>query len=102
MKLICCAGTDAERFNRTRDHRRVNCWQCGHPFCVDARDVRAEAEHRPTVREPHQGKARRWFCSNDCRGAYRKAESAAETERLKAAAARGGGEIATEPGETLF
>jgi hypothetical protein len=111
IHLTCCAGTDAERFNRTSDHTRVHCTACGTSFCLDARDVKAEAEHRPTQYERTQGKARRWYCSQKCQNVGRRElgvnpSDAALASRIanaaKARAARVSAVPETESRETLF
>lgn len=109
--LTCCAGVDAERFNRTGNHTRVFCSACGGGFCMDTRDVNAEAEHHPDRFERAQGKARRWYCSEACQNVGRRqigvnaSEAQEEARRLNAAkalAARLGTLVKTESRETLF
>lgn len=66
MRLECCSGAEAEWFNRTSQHTRVECAFCGRSFCLDSRDVEAESKHRATRFEPLQGKHRLFYCRSVC------------------------------------
>jgi hypothetical protein len=72
MKLTCCAGVEAERFNQSHNHIRVNCSVCGVSFCLDRADLEAErhctthsydAYSHSWDRRRRPLKMRAWYCS---------------------------------------